>query len=201
MTDENEITQLLLASHQGDRTAFDRLFTIVYDELRRRAHFQLRQAGGQSLVTTGLVHEAYLKLVGARSLAWEGRRHFYRVAARVMRQIVIDRARNHLAAKRGGGQAHLDIDRAVIPVYDGSEQLVALDLALQRLETESPRSARVIELTYFVGLSIEEAADVFGASARTVKRLRQFGRAFLHAQLANEPASGGDSVGTQGETP
>lgn len=201
MTDEHEITRLLVAFRGGDRAAFDQLFTLVYDELRRRAHFQLRQAGGASLATTGLVHEAYLKLVGGGSPDWEGRRHFYRIAARVMRQIVIDHARRQLAVKRGGGRVRLDIDRTPIPVEEASEQLVALDMALSRLEAESPRSARVIELTYFVGLSVDEAADVFGTSARTVKRLRQFARAFLHRQLAEHASAGGDPTAATGDAP
>lgn len=193
MTEEHEITRLLVAFRDGDRAAFDRLFTLVYDELRRRAHFQLRRTGDASLATTGLVHETYLKMAGGgASPDWEGRRHFYRIAARVMRQIVIDHARRQLAVKRGGGRVRLDIDHAPIPIQDASEQLVALDLALSRLESQSPRSARVIELTYFVGLSVEEAADVFGTSSRTVKRLRQFGRAFLHRQLAESVTASGD---------
>jgi RNA polymerase sigma factor (TIGR02999 family) len=105
-----------------------------------------------------------------------------------MRQIVVDHARKHRAEKRGGARQRLDVNHMSIPVYDASEQLVALDRALTKLETESPRAARIVELTYFTGLSIEEAADVFGASPRTVKRLRQFGRAFLHDEL-----SGGDA--------
>jgi RNA polymerase sigma factor (TIGR02999 family) len=185
MTEKHEITQLLQAFRDGDRSAFDRLFSIVYEDLRRRARFQLRESGDDSLATTGLVHEAYLKLVGVGDPDWESRRHFYRVAARAMRQIVIDRARRHQAAKRGGGGAHLDVDRMPIPVRDASEQLVALDLALSHLEAESPEAARVIELTYFTGLSVEEAADVFSVSPRTIKRLRSFGRAFLHSELVS----------------
>jgi RNA polymerase sigma factor (TIGR02999 family) len=201
MNEPGEITQLLRAFHDGDRSAFDRLFEIVYDDLRRRAHFQLRESSGGSLATTGLVHEAYLKLVGAGDPDWESRRHFYRVAARAMRQIVVDHARKQSAEKRGGSRRRLDIDLLSIPVYDASEQLVALDRALTKLEAESPRAARIVELTYFTGLSIEEAADVFGASPRTVKRLRQFGRAFLHDELSGErPADPGDASGVTEDT-
>ena len=189
MTETNEITRLLHEFRDGDRSAFDRLFEVVYDELRRRARFQLRDSGRSSLATTGLVHEAYLKLVATGDPDWESRRHFYRVAARAMRQIVIDRARRHRAAKRGGGSVPLDIDRMPIPVDDASEQLVALDAALLRLESESPRAARVVELTYFTGLSVEEAAEVLEISPRTVKRMRQFGRAFLHRELATGAAA------------
>jgi RNA polymerase sigma factor (TIGR02999 family) len=184
MTETTEITRLLHAFRDGDRGAFDRLFEVVYEELRRRARFQLRDSGSTSLATTGLVHEAYLKLVATSDPDWESRRHFYRVAARAMRQIVIDRARRYRAAKRGGGSAPLDIDRVSIPVDDAPEQLVALDAALSRLESESPRAARVVELTYFASLSVEEAAEVLEISPRTVKRMRQFGRAFLHRELA-----------------
>jgi RNA polymerase sigma factor (TIGR02999 family) len=186
VTETDEITRLLHAFRDGDRSAFDRLFALVYDDLRRRARFQLRESGGASLATTGLVHEAYLKLVGAGEPDWEGRRHFYRVAARAMRQIVIDHARRHRAAKRGGGGVAIDVEQAQIPVRDASSQLLALDRALTRLEEESPDAARVVELTYFTGLTVEEAAEVAGTSPRTVKRLRQFGRAFLHSELSEE---------------
>jgi RNA polymerase sigma factor (TIGR02999 family) len=185
VTEEHEITRLLRDFRDGDRSAFDRLFEIVYDDLRRRARFQLRQVGGASLATTGLVHEAYLKLASAGDPDWQSRGHFYRVAARAMRQIVIDRARRHQAAKRGGGNRPVDIDDVAIASDDASEHLVALDHALNLLEAESPNAARIVELTYFTGLSVEEAADVFGVSTRTVKRLRQFGRAFLHRVLAD----------------
>jgi RNA polymerase sigma factor (TIGR02999 family) len=110
-----------------------------------------------------------------------------------MRQIVIDRARRHLAARRGGGSVPVDIDRVPIAAEDAPERLVALDDALSRLEVESPRAARVIELTYFVGLSVEEAGDVLETSERTVKRLRQFGRAFLHRELAGAADGGANA--------
>lgn len=194
MTGQQEITRLLHAFRDGDRSAFDRLFELVYDDLRRRARFQLRESGGASLATTGLVHEAYLKLAGAGNPDWESRRQFYRVAARAMRQIVIDRARRHQAEKRGGGRRRLDVSRQPIPVEDASEQLLALDLALSRLEEESSRAARVVELTYFTDLSVEEAASVLGISSRTVKRLRQFGRAFLHSELSDVPARADDAT-------
>jgi RNA polymerase sigma factor (TIGR02999 family) len=193
MDEAHEITRMLADVRDGDQDAFDRVFAIVYDELRRRARFQLRESANASLVTTELVHEAYLKLAGANARDWEGRRHFHRVAARAMRQIVIDRARRHLAARRGGGSVPVDIDRVPIAAEDAPERLVALDDALSRLEVESPRAARVIELTYFVGLSVEEAGDVLETSERTVKRLRQFGRAFLHRELAGAADGGANA--------
>jgi RNA polymerase sigma factor (TIGR02999 family) len=193
MDEAHEITRLLADVRDGDQDAFDRVFAIVYDELRRRARFQLRESANASLVTTELVHEAYLKLAGANARDWEGRRHFHRVAARAMRQIVIDRARRHLAARRGGGSVPVDIDRVPIAAEDAPERLVALDDALSRLEVESPRAARVIELSYFVGLSVEEAGDVLETSERTVKRLRQFGRAFLHRELAGAADGGANA--------
>ena len=186
MGDEHEITRLLHEFRDGDRAAFDRLFEIVYEDLRRRARFHLRSSGDASLATTGLVHEAYLKLVGADLPEWESRRHFYRVAARAMRQVVIDRARRHGAAKRGGGAPRLDVDEVVIPVREASERLVALDIALSHLEAESPDAARVVELTWFMGLTVDEAAAVLDVSPRTVKRLRHFARAFLHSELVSE---------------
>lgn len=183
MTEDSDITSLLADVRAGDRDAFDRLFEAVYAELHRRAHHQLRESGGASLVTTDLVHEAYLKLAGAESPDWEHRRHFYRVAARAMRQIVIDRARRHLTAKRGGGARVLDIDRMPVPVAAACEHLVALDEALDGLERESPQAARAVELSYFAGLSVEETARALDTSERTVKRLRQFARAYLHRTL------------------
>ena len=183
MGSEHDITSLLGEYRRGDRAALGRVFEIVYAELKRRASAQLRDSGSSSLATTDLVHEAYLKLAGGAAHEWEDRGHFYRVAARAMRQIVIDRARRHLAGKRGGGGIHLDIDQLPIAADDSSEQLVALDEALARLEAESEQAAQVIELTYFGGLSVEEAALTMEISSRTVKRLRQFGRAYLHHQL------------------
>jgi RNA polymerase sigma factor (TIGR02999 family) len=193
MTPPSEVTVLLAGVRHGDRDAFDRLFALVYDELRRRAHFQLAAAAGGrgTLVTTGLVHEAYLKLAATDAPDWEDRRHFYRVAGRAMRQIVIDRARRHRAQKRGGGLSDLDVDALELPARDASERLLALDEALSRLEREAPDAAHVMELTWFVGLSVEEAAQVTGASPRTVKRQRQFARAFLHDLLADTPDSAG----------
>jgi RNA polymerase sigma factor (TIGR02999 family) len=184
MTGTPEITRLLQAYRDGDNAAFARLFELVYDQLRQRAHYQLRELDGSSLATTALVHEVYLKLAGAGDPDWENRRHFFRVAGRAMRQVVIDRARRYSAAKRGGPRVALDIDSVSIPVENAPDQLIALDEALTRLEAESPRAAQVIELTYFAGLSVEDAADVLKISTRGVKRMRQFGRAWLYRDLA-----------------
>lgn len=185
MQDAHEITRLLVQFREGDRGAFDRLFALLYDELRRRAQFHVQRAvAGGSLAATDLVHEVYMKLAGSQGADFEGREHFYRVAARAMRQVVIDHARRHFAAKRGGAPIAVGLGDVRIAVDDASEQLLALDRALGRLEQESPRAARIVELTYFAGLSVAEAAEVFGASDRTVKRLRQFGRAFVQRELS-----------------
>jgi RNA polymerase sigma factor (TIGR02999 family) len=189
MGSEHDITGLLGEYRRGDHAALGRVFEIVYAELKRKAHAQLRDSGSSSLATTDLVHEAYLKLAGGSAHDWEDRGHFYRVAARAMRQIVIDRARRHLAEKRGAGGVHLDIDRLPVAADDTSEQLVALDETLARLEGESEQAAQVVELTYFGGLSVEDAALAMGISTRTVKRLRQFGRAYLHHQLGQRGES------------
>ena len=171
----------------------DRLFEVVYEDLKRRAHAQLSGAT-QTLDTTALVHEAYLKLSGSTQPDWADRQHFFRVAARAMRHIVIDRARSRLTAKRGGGQAPLDLDRVEIGADSAAEQMVALDDALSRLAGQDPRLAAVVELRFFGGLTVEETARSLDISERTVKRDWRLARAFLHDMLSEEA----EEVGSDG---
>jgi RNA polymerase sigma factor (TIGR02999 family) len=186
MAESEDITDLLAAVRAGEEGSFDRLFEVVYDDLKRRAHHQIGGAA-QTLDTTALVHEAYVKLAGASRPEWEDRTHFLRVAARAMRQILIDRARHHLTRKRGGGVVplSLDDDHVGMPSPDtAAETLMALDEALSRLAGQSPRLAQVVELRFFGGLSVRETALALGVADRTVKRDWRLARAYLQAALS-----------------
>jgi RNA polymerase sigma factor (TIGR02999 family) len=185
--DPGEITRLLVSISEGDHDALNRLFPIVYAELRTLAHRQLGHAGhGDTLQTTALVHEAYLKLLGAARPEWRDRRHFFAVASRAMRQISVDYARTQAAQKRGGGMLTLTLDEERLPLAERAEELVLLDHALAELESLSQRPARVVELRFFGGLSVEETAAVMDVSERTVKREWQKARAFLFDALRRE---------------
>jgi RNA polymerase sigma factor (TIGR02999 family) len=182
-----EITRLLASISKGERDALNRLFPVVYGELRALAHLQLaRLRPGDTLQTTALVHEAYLKLLGTARPAWNDRRHFFAVASRAMRQISVDYARTRAAQKRGGNTPALTLDEQRLPVADRPHELVLLDRALTELESLSERPARVVELRFFGGLSVEEAAAVMNVSERTVKREWQKARAFLFDALRRE---------------
>ena len=184
LPESTDITALLDAIRQGDRQALNQLFPVVYEQLRAAAHRQLsRGLAGDTLQTTALVHEAYLKLLGAGRADWQDRQHFFAVAARAMRQIIVDYARARVAAKRGGHARRLDIDEQPLAITDRAHELVALDHALTELETLSERPARVVELRFFAGLSVEETAEVMNISERTVKREWRKARAFLFDAL------------------
>jgi RNA polymerase sigma factor (TIGR02999 family) len=178
------ITQLLDAVRAGDRGSLDQLFTLVYNELRGQAHRHLQRRGqARTLDTTALVHEAYLKLAACERPDWEHRRHFFCVAARAMRQIIVDRARRHLAQKREGRLDRVDLDEKNIAVEEQADQLFALDAALTQLENMDARLGQVIELRFFAGLSVEDTARTLEVSERTIKRDWRLARAFLHREL------------------
>lgn len=183
MTAQSEVTRLLAALREGDGEALDRLFPLVYAELRRIAHGQLSRKGPSTLQTTAVVHEAYLKLATGAGTAPRDRGHFFAVAATAMRQILVDHARAHLRQKRGSGAEHLQLDERDIPVEDRAAELVELDLALSRLAELDERAARVVELRFFGGLAVEETAEALGVSERTVKRDWREARAFLFREL------------------
>ncbi|MGH8193414.1 MAG: ECF-type sigma factor, partial [Woeseiaceae bacterium] len=178
------ITQLLDAVRAGDRGSFDQLFALVYNELRGQAHRHLQRHGrARTLDTTALVHEAYLKLAACERPDWEHRRHFFCVAARAMRQIIVDRARRHLARKREGRLDRIDLDEKHIAVEEQADHLFALDVALTELQRMDARLGQVIELRFFAGLSVEDTARLLDVSERTVKRDWRVARAFLHREL------------------
>jgi RNA polymerase sigma factor (TIGR02999 family) len=184
----DDITRLLEAASAGEAEAFDRVFQLVYDELRRLARQVRRGRGSETLNTTALVHEAYLRLLPSRELGWEGRSHFLGVAARAMRQVLVRAAERRSSAKRGGGLSVLPLDEALQRPPDGAgvdpERILALDGALRRLEVLSARQARVVECRYFAGLSVEETAAALGISEPTVKRDWSVARAWLARELS-----------------
>jgi len=183
---DSEITVLLHAWRQGDRDAFDRLVPLVYDELRRLARAQLRRDAGQwTLQATALVHEAYVRLAGT-DVSWESSGHFYAIAARVMRQVLVDEARRRQADKRGGGVRPEELARdAVVPASTGGPEadLLALDEALTSLAALDARRAEVVELRYFAGMTIEETSRHLGFSHATVERDLKLARAWLSRRL------------------
>ena len=180
--DEHQITQLLESARDGDVNALNKLLPVVYDELRRIARSQRRQSSSETLNTTAIVHEAYEKLV-RRESGWADRSHFFRVAAKAMRDVVVDYARRQNAEKRGAGIPAMDIDAVPVISAHRSEEIIALDEALNRLSEFDERQGEVVQLRYFVGLTIPETADVLGLSPATIKREWTAARAWLHREM------------------
>ena len=184
MTASEDITVLLHRFQQGDVDAQNQLVNAVQGELRLIAtRYMRREKGGHTLQTTALVNEAYLKLINIKAASWQDRAHFFAVAAQIMRRILVDHARHHIAGKRGGGLETLPLDEALVFSVEKSSQLVDLDEALKLLEAKDPRACQVIELRFFGGLSVEESAEVLKISPRTVRREWTFARAWLREQL------------------
>jgi RNA polymerase sigma factor (TIGR02999 family) len=183
VTEGNDITVLLVRAREGDAGALEQLLPHVYHELRTLAHrYLIREAAGHTLSTTALVHEAYMKLAGG-STDWRDRAHFFGYAAAIMRNILVDYARRRGAVKRGGNQIPVDWAVAEPSVESVASDVIALDAALTRLEHAEPQLARVVELRFFAGLSLEETAEVMGRSARSVDRDWRKARAFLHQAM------------------
>ncbi len=182
----NDATQLLTCIQAGEPTAAGELLPLVYAELRRLAASKMaREQPGQTLQPTALVHEAWLRLVDADGQArFENRAHFFAAAAEAMRRILIERARRKLAARHGGGQEHLDVDDIEIaaPVQNDDE-LLAIHEALEKFATEDREKAELVKLRYFVGLTLEQAAEVLGISESTAKRWWTYARAWLHDEI------------------
>ncbi len=181
---EGEITQLLAAWQGGDGAALDRLVPLIYEQLRFLARRQQAKGASDTLQTTAVVHEAYLKLAGSEGQDFVDRGHFYAVASRAMRQVLVDHARRKSAQKRGGDRARIEPTEGSFAVEDRAEQVLAVDEALTRLDRLDPRLARIVEMRFFTGLSVEETAGVVGTSASTVKRDWKKARAFLYRELA-----------------
>jgi RNA polymerase sigma factor (TIGR02999 family) len=180
-----EITSLLLAWGAGNKTALDKLIPLVYRELRRLAHYQMRrERGGETLQTTGLVNEAYLRLVDYERTTPRDRAHFFAIAAQVMRRILVERARSRSSAKRGSGADQLPLDEAGDVASERAAELVALDEALTTLSTVDPRKAQIVELKYFGGMTIDETASVLGISNPTVERDWHLAKIWLHREIS-----------------
>ncbi len=196
---QQDMTQLLQQWHDGDKQALDRLIPLVVGELRRIANaYFVKEAPGHTLQPTAVVNEVYLRLVGAGGINWQSRAQFFRIAAKLMRRVLVDHARGRDAAKRWGGvqRATLDVDR-IVP--DGREvDLVALDEALSEMSRINPEGSRIVELRYFIGLTLEEIAELLGVSRTTAKRRWRGARIWLHHELGRQGLAGGDLAGGDG---
>ena len=181
-----DVTLLLAELKRGDKDALGKLVPLVYAELRRLAgHYMRNERGGHTLQPTAVVHEAYLRLLGQDWAEWESRAHFLGVAARQMRRILVDYARQHNAGKRGGTPAKVDLD-ALAGSFDAgkSDEILAVDEAVSRLGELDAQQAQIVELRYFGGLTVEETAEMLGVSPRTVKRDWAVALAWLRAELS-----------------
>jgi len=183
----SEITQLLQNWRDGDRKALDTLLPRVYKELRRLARHQLRkERADHTLQSAALVNEAYLRLVGMSPPRWESRTHFFAIAAQLMRQILVDYARRHVAAKRGGTVCRLSLEDAMATPRQAQVDVVALDDALQALARIDARQSRIVELRFFAGLSLNEISEVLEIAPATVQRDWTAARAWLHREISTE---------------
>jgi RNA polymerase sigma-70 factor, ECF subfamily len=186
-TESSETTRLLRAWADGDQRALEQLTPRVYNELRRIAgHFMQEERPGRTIQTTALVHEAYLKLIDVENVDWQHRAHFFAVSARIMRRILLDRARKRGTAKRGGKTPRVDLDEVPDLSSQRGRELIALDDALNRLAEIDARKAQVIELRFFGGLSVEETAEVLKISPDSVMRDWRLARAWLLAELSEK---------------
>ena len=181
-----DVTQLLVAWSNGDQGARDELMSVVYQELHRLAHqYMKRELPGHTLQTSALVNEAFLKLIDQRNVNWQNRAHFFGIAAKTMRRILVDYARSRRTAKRGGGRYELSLDESIVSA-ERSEELVTLDDALQELAKIDLRKSQVVELKFFAGLSIEEAAEVLAVSPGTVMRDWTLAKAWLRREISTK---------------
>ena len=180
-------TALLLAWGRGEQAAFDQLVALVHDELHRIARRHMRhERPGHSLQATALVNEAYMRLIDIKHVQWQNRAHFFAMSARVMRRILVDSARARGNDKRGGGVVKVSFDEALLVSEEPGQDLVALDEALQAMETVHPRKSQVVELRFFGGLSLEETAEALHVSVDTVKRDFRFAKLWLLRELRGE---------------
>jgi RNA polymerase sigma factor (TIGR02999 family) len=181
----SEVTRILTAIERGDAKSTDELLPVVYNELRRlAAHKMANEPAGHTLQPTALVHEAWLKLVAPPAQSWQNRAHFFGAAAEAMRRTLIARARRKSRQRRGAGAAHLDVDELEIASPAPDDQLLALNEALDRFAALEPQQAELVKLRYFVGMTIEEAAEVLGISQATAKRWWAYSRAWLFNEIS-----------------
>lgn len=183
-SDRSQITQMLLDWSGGNQAALERLTPMVYDELHRLAHrYMNRERAGHTLQTSALVNEAFVRLVDQKNVQWNNRAHFFAIAAQMMRRILVDYARSHLYAKRGAGAIHVSLDHAQLVSNEATAEVTALDEALKKLESIDPQQARVVELKFFGGLTIQETAEAMRISVDMVKREWSTARAWLYREM------------------
>jgi RNA polymerase sigma factor (TIGR02999 family) len=186
MSSDDDITALLVDWGNGDQSALDQLLPLVERELHRLAHSYMRRENpDHTLQTTALINETYLRLIDQRKVQWQNRAHFFGIAAQIMRRILLNYARDQNRQKRGGRAIHVSLSEAMIMPAEKDRELIALNDALTRLEELDPRKSRVVELRYFGGLSVEEAAEVLKIAPITVMRDWQFAKAWLARELQN----------------
>jgi len=182
----HEVTQLLIEWSNGDKAALDKLMPLIYDELRRLAHhYMSREHPGHTLQTTAVVNEAYLRLINRKRVRWQNRAHFFAIAAHLMRSILVDHARSHASAKRGGGTRTIALDEAMIISQERAAEVVALDEALGQLAEIDPQQSGIVEMRFFAGLTIEETAEVLSLSPATIKREWSMAKAWLFHKISN----------------
>ena len=187
METSHDVTQILQDWSGGDAQAPERLMPVVYDELRRLARsFLARERGGHTLQPTALVNEAYLRLVDQTRVNWQNRAHFYGIASRMMRRVLVDHARAHATEKRGGQAVHLSLEDLQVPIEDRAASFLALDEALERLWQMDERKCRVVEMRFFGGLTEDEIAEFLGVDTRTVQRYWRNARLWLYRELSPE---------------
>ncbi len=180
----HDVTELLIEWSNGDKAALDKLMPLIHEELRRLAHhYMSHERPGHTLQTTALVNEAYLRLVSRKGVHWQNRAHFFAIAATLMRSILVDHARSHAYAKRGGDARKITIDEAMIVSQERAAEVVALDDVLKQLANFDPQQSRIVELRFFGGLTIDETAEVLGLSPATIKREWSTARAWLYREL------------------
>ena len=180
----NEVTRILNAIHDGDRSAAEQLLPLVYAELRKvAAHKMANEAPGHTLQATALVHEAWLRLVDSNQRGWENRAHFFGAAAEAMRRILVDHARRKRSQKRGGQADHEPFEDSAITLAAPPDELLAVHEALDKLAAEDPSAAELVKLRYFVGMTMEEAASALGMAKRTAENLWTYARVWLHREI------------------
>ncbi len=183
-TRNEDVTQLLIELSKGNRVTVDLLLPLIYDELRRLAMSYLRrERADHTLQATALVHEAYLRLIDQTRVNWQNRAHFFGVAAQIMRRLLVDYARRHNAEKRGADFQKLTLDENIDKAVERSEEIVALDRALEELAAIDEQKARIVELRYFGGLTVEETAEVMGVTPVTIKRHWRMAKAWLYGRM------------------
>ena len=187
MKSENEVSQLLAQWSNGDREALEELFSLVTHELRQIAHAHMRKESiNHTLQTTALINEAYLKLVDQKNVQWQNRSHFFAIASKVMRRILLDYAKTRLRDKRGGGAIHVELEDAYNISVEKSTELIALDEALNRLAEVDPQKSQIVEMRHFGGMSVDETAEALGIAPITVMRHWSLAKAWLRREIIGE---------------